>query len=123
MRLISVAAPLIQRAAANEYDAQKLFAAVHDERAATEADERVLSDLVQEPAVQHEDLPALTPAEWLWFSRWKQALGGTLEVIVLDHLIDRAATRFSRYEIRALVLKDPETNAAALSGPGAVRGS
>ncbi len=113
MNLLSVAAPLIRLAAADEYHAYKLFDAFESEKRGPKRDERVLTRLVEEPAVQKDDLAALTPPEWQWYASWRQALGGRLDPVVLDYLTDSASTRFARYEVRALVLRDPQTNADA----------
>lgn len=110
MNLLSATAPLIRLAAADEYHAYELFDAFESERRGRDRDERVLSRLVYEPAVEEDDLAALTPAEWQWYARWRQALGGRLDPVVLDYLTDSASTRFARYEVRALVLRDPRTN-------------
>jgi hypothetical protein len=113
MRFVSAAAPLIRLAAADEDHAQRLFAAVEVERRAEAADEQALSSFIERPAVAEEDLAALTPDEWHWYASWRQAFGGQLERIVLDYLTDCATTRFAQYQVRALVLRDAETNAAA----------
>lgn len=112
MRLVSLAAERIRLAAADEDYAQELSAAVESERIESDGGGQTLRGLIESTVVK-EELEALTPAEWQWFASWRQALGGLLERVVLDHLMDRATTRFARYEVRALVLCDPETNAAA----------
>jgi hypothetical protein len=112
MRLVSLAAPRIRLAAADEDYAQELSAAVESERNESDGGGQTLRGLIESTVVK-EELEALTPAEWQWFASWRQALGGRLERIALDHLMDHATTRFARYEVRALVLRDPETNAAA----------
>jgi hypothetical protein len=110
MNLLSATAPLIRLAAADEYHAYELFDAFDSERRGRDRDERVLTSLVYEPAVQEDDLAALTPPEWQWYASWRQALGGRLDRVVLDYLTDSASTRFARYEVHALVLRDPQTN-------------
>ncbi len=122
MNLISLAAPLIRRAAADEDQEQKLFEAFDSETAestddsasyASERDDKVLVRLVENPAVREDDLAELTPVEWQWYASWRQALGGRLDPVVLNYLTDSASTRFARYEVRVLVMRDPETNTAA----------
>ena len=115
MRLVSLAAERIRLAAADQDQAQKLLAAVVSERNEADGGGRVLHALIEYATVE-EELEVLTPAEWQWFATWRQALGGGLDQIVLNYLTDSATTRFARYEVRALVLRDPETNEAAPSG-------
>ncbi|BBX47640.1 hypothetical protein GCM10009641_18380 [Mycobacterium cookii] len=115
MRLVSLAAEKIQRAAGDEDEEQKLFAAVESERRESDGGGRLLSDLVEYTTVVEEELEVLTPIEWQWFASWRQALGGGLDRLVLNYLIDCATTRFARYQVRALVLRDPATNEQALS--------
>jgi hypothetical protein len=114
MKLVSLAAEKIQLAAADEDEEQKLFAAVELERNESDGGGQLLRALIEYTTVGEEELEALTPAEWQWFASWRQALGGGLDLLVLNHLIGRATTRFPRYEVRALVLRDPATNAQAL---------
>jgi hypothetical protein len=102
MSLIRLAAPLIRRASEDDGYAQDLGEAVA-------ADERAFNDLVNE-VVNPADLGVLTPGQWQWFAGWRQAQGGQLDAVVVDYLAHVALTRYARYEIRALVLRDPLTN-------------
>lgn len=110
MSLISIAATLIRRAAADDDAAQELFDAVNPRR-----DERAWAGLLYSP-VQLDELAALTSPEWQWFAEFRQGLGGMLDPVVLDHLTDSASTRFARYEVRRLVLRDPTTNSDVVEG-------
>ncbi len=107
MSLIPLAAPLIRLAATDMEYAQDLRKAV--------ADDQARSGLVRSQ-VQEDDLAELTSSQWQWYASWRQELDGALDRVVLDHLTDSAATRFARFEVRELVLRDPLTNAAALEG-------
>jgi hypothetical protein len=110
MSLISIAAPLIRLAAADDDHAQKLFDAVNPEG---DAEARI--GLIRS-GVHPDELAALTSTEWQWFANFRQGLGGELDPVVLDHLTDSASTRFARFEVRRLVLRDPLTNTDALEG-------
>lgn len=107
MSLIPLAAPLIRLAATDMEYAQDLCKAV--------ADDQARSGLVR-TRVQEDDLAELTLSQWQWYASWRQELGGALDRVVLDHLTDSAATRFARFEVRELVLRDPLTNADAREG-------
>jgi hypothetical protein len=114
MSLISLAAPLIRRAATDDDHAQELFDAVNPGRD-QDRDREAFEGLIQTGVRPHE-LAALTSTEWQWFANWRQALGGQLDPVVLNYLTDSASTRFARFEVHALVLRDPQTNADALEG-------
>ncbi len=75
MSLIQVAAPLIRLAAVDEGYGEVF----HD---AVTADEGAFLGLVQ-AQIQPVELGWLKPTEWLWFARWRQALGGRLDEVVL----------------------------------------
>jgi hypothetical protein len=105
MSLIPLAAPLIRLATTDAEYAQDLRDAVFDDQA--------FSGLVG-AEVQDDDLAELTSTQWHWYASWRQELGGGLNKVVLDHLTVSASTRFARFEVRELVLRDPETNADAL---------
>jgi hypothetical protein len=107
MSLIPLAAPLIRLAVTDSEYAQDLRDAVFDDQA--------FSGLVRAD-VEDDDLAELTWTQWLWYASWRQELGGGLNKVVLDHLTVSASTRFARFEVRELVLRDPETNADALEG-------
>jgi len=102
MSLIPLAAHLIRLAATDAECAQDLRDAVF-------ADDQAVSGLV-EADVQNQELAELTSTQWQWYASWRQELGGDLSRTVLDHLTANAATRFARFEVRELVLRDPPTN-------------
>ncbi|OBI52737.1 hypothetical protein [Mycobacterium sp. E787] len=106
MRLIPLAAPLIRLAAVDDDYAQDL----HD---AVDADRDTLMSGLVEAEVGQADLAELTPPQWQWYATWRQERGGGLNRVLLDHLAASASTRFARFQVRELVLRDPETNAAA----------
>jgi hypothetical protein len=106
MSLIPLAAPLIRLAAVDDGYAQDLHDAVDADR------EALLNGLVR-AQVQKADLAELTPTQWQWYASWRQELGGGLNRVVLDHLTASASTRFARFEVRELVLRDPQTNQLA----------
>ena len=105
MSLIPVAAPLIRLAATDTEYAQDLRDAVF-------ADDQTLGGLVR-TEVREGDLAELTSSEWQWYASWRQELDGGLDRTVLDHLTASASTRFARFEVRELVLRDPGTIALA----------
>jgi hypothetical protein len=117
MSLIQVAAPLIRLAAADDGYAQDLDDAVA-------ADKNAYEGLIN-TSIRPAELGCLNPTEWQWFASWRQAHGGSLDEVVLLHLADFAVTRFARFEVRALVLRDPHTNqlATLLEGHPPPRGS
>jgi hypothetical protein len=112
MSLIPLAAPLIRLAAVDDGYAQDLHDAVFADR------QTLVSGLV-EAQVQEADLVELTPTQWQWYASWRQELGGGLDRVVLVHLTDSALTRFARFQVRELVLRDRPTNALAreFAGP------
>jgi hypothetical protein len=105
MSLIRLAVPLIQLAAGDDGYAQDL-------RDAVAADEAAFAGLVH-AEVEAEDLGWLNITQWQWFARWRQALGGSLDGLLVSHLAAAARTRFAQFEVRALVLGDPDTNQLA----------
>lgn len=105
MSLIQLAAPLIRLAAADDDYAQDLGDAV-------DAEESARGGLVA-AQIQESELYWLRPSEWQWFARWRQALGGRLDEHILSLLTESAVTPFARFEVRALVLRDPYTNQLA----------
>jgi hypothetical protein len=122
MSLISLAAPRIRLAAADERHEQELFDALRSDERGLEG----FRTFVYSPVERYE-LAELTSTEWQWYASWRQALGGQLDPVVLDHLTAAASTRFARYEVHKLVLRDPETNQRAPQfrepppdGPGAI---
>jgi hypothetical protein len=104
MSLIPLAAPLIRLAVTDVEYAQDLRDAVVDDQA--------FSGLVT-AEVKDDDLAELTSTQWHWYASWRQELGGDLNKVVLDHLTVSASTRFARFEVRELVLRDPRTNELA----------
>jgi hypothetical protein len=105
MSLIQVAAPLIRLAAVDDGYAKELLDAVL-------ADELAFGGLVG-TEIQPAEVGVLKPSEWQWFASWRQALGGRLDEVVLLHLAGSAGTRFARFKVRALVLRDRYTNGVA----------
>ena len=107
MSLIPLAAALIRQAAADENYAQNLHNAVHENPPARHG-------LVDDP-VEEIELGWLSPSEWLWFARWRQDLGGSLDPQILRHLdlVLATASRASRFEFRGLIMRDPAANLAA----------
>jgi hypothetical protein len=108
MSLIPLVAHRIRLAAADEDYEQELCDAVREGGEG-------FRTLVR-ARVRRQELAALTPIEWQWYASWRQALGGPLDAVVLNHLTDSGSTRFARYEVHKLVLRDPRTNADALEG-------
>ncbi|GHB85950.1 hypothetical protein GCM10010347_66190 [Streptomyces cirratus] len=105
MSLIRISAELIRRAVVDEGYAQDL-------RDAVAADQVALEGLVYAEIVE-EDLDWLVPSEWQWFAHWRQSLRGPLDETVLRHLSLAAVTRFARFDLRGLVLRDDRTNELA----------
>jgi|SRR5271166_1286820 len=106
MSNIAASAALIRLAVVDDGYAQDLFEAV-------DTDERTRQELVH-GRISEDELAKLTPAEWQWYANWRQSMGGTLDRRLLDYLTAAVSTRFARFEVRALVLRDGRTNQAAL---------
>jgi hypothetical protein len=106
MSNIPASAALIRLAVVNDGYAQDLFEAV-------DTNEGTRRDLVH-GSITEDELAKLTPAEWQWYANWRQSLGGPLDRRLLDYLTAAVSTRFARFEVRALVLRDGRTNQAAL---------
>lgn len=105
MSLIPVAAELIRRAAQDETYEQDLHDAVNSH-------EPAFAGLVRS-YVEERELGWLTPSEWMWFARWRQGMGGELDERLLAYLEFAGSSRTSRFELRGLVMRDPDTNSAA----------
>jgi hypothetical protein len=105
MSLIPLAAHLIRLAATDTEYAQDL-------RDAVSADDQVVSGLVTTD-IQEHDLDELTSSQWQWYASWRQELNGGLNRVVLEHLTASATTRFARFQVRELVMRDLEVNALA----------
>jgi hypothetical protein len=103
-------AQLIRLAAVDDNYAQDLYDSVVDD--GESMDSLVFS------AVDASDLAQLTPTEWQYYANWRQSLGGGLDHTLLDYLTDSVTTRFARFQVRALVLRDPDTNASATAWNG-----
>lgn len=103
-------AQLIRLAAVDDDYAQDLYDSVVNDGESMEA--LVFS------AVDASDLAQLTPTEWQYYANWRQSLGGRLDQTLLDYLTDSVTTRFARFQVRALVLRDPDTNASAAAWNG-----
>lgn len=105
MSLIRISAELIRRAAVDEGYAQDL-------RDAVAADHEVLEGLVYANIVEG-DLGWLAPSEWHWFAHWRQSMNGPLDATILRHLSLAAVTRYARFDLRGLVMRDERTNELA----------
>jgi|GEM_PF-7066786 len=103
-------AQLIRLAAVDDNYAQDLYDTVVDDEESTEA--------LVSSAIDESDFAQLTPTEWQWYANWRQSLGGRLDQTLLDYLTDSVTTRFARFQVRALVLRDPDTNASAAAWNG-----
>jgi hypothetical protein len=106
MSLIGVSAALIRAAAIDDGYAQDLFEAVDTDR---ESRAGLVNGRIGE-----DELAWLTPTEWQWYANWRQTLDGRLDRRLLNYLTDSVTTRFARFEVRALVLRDRRTNELAL---------
>ncbi|MFD5836197.1 hypothetical protein ACFWHV_21895 [Streptomyces collinus] len=105
MSLIQISAELIRRAVVDEGYAQDL-------RDAVEADQRALEGLAH-ARIAEDDLGWLTPSEWQWFAHWRQTMNGPLDKTILQHLSRAAATRYARFDLRGLVMRDQRTTKLA----------
>jgi hypothetical protein len=99
---------VIRQAAIDENYAQDL-------QQIASADQASFDGLVHAPIVQ-ADLRWLSPSEWLWFGRWRQSMGGQLDAVLLDYLGITLRSRFARFELRGLVMRDPRTIESASRG-------
>ncbi|MFM9499831.1 hypothetical protein ACKI1Q_40400 [Streptomyces galilaeus] len=105
MSLIGISAELIRRAVVDEGYSQDL-------RDAIAADQGARQGLVYEDIVEDE-LGWLAPSEWQWFAHWRQSMGGPLDETILRHLSLAAVTRYARFNLRGLVMRDQRTNELA----------
>jgi hypothetical protein len=110
MSLIPLAAPLIRLATTDENYAIDLDLSLR-------ADDRVSEALLHAP-IASDDLRWMAPSQWRWFAHWRQARGGPLDLVVLNHLARTDASRVGRFELRSLVMRDPETEGLATWAPG-----
>jgi hypothetical protein len=110
MSLVPLAAPLIRFAITDENYAIDLDVSLR-------ADDRAREALLH-AAIEPDDLRWMAPSEWRWFARWRQARGGPLDLVVLNHLERTDASRAGRFELRRLVMRDPETEDLATRAPG-----
>ena len=115
MSLIPLAAPLIRLAATDENYAIDLDVSLR-------SDERASEGLLR-AAIEPNDLGWMATSSWRWFAHWRQAKGGPLDWVVLSHLESTDASRAGRFELRSLVMRDPETEDLAVSQPETVRDS
>ncbi|MFF4391142.1 hypothetical protein ACFY0G_30815 [Streptomyces sp. NPDC001552] len=114
MSLIQISAELIRRAVVDDGYAQDL-------RDAVAADQGALKGLAYAPIVE-DDLGWLAPSEWQWFAHWRQSMSGPLDETILRHLALAAVTRYARFDLRGIVLRDQRTNELALeAGPRETR--
>jgi hypothetical protein len=109
MSKIRQVAQLIRLAAADDDYARDLHEAIRDDPGAIE--------VLQFGRIDVEDFGQLMPTEWQWFANWRQARGGRLDQDLLRYLTTSATTRFARFQVRALVLRDPDTNRTAIEWP------
>jgi hypothetical protein len=105
MSLIPLAAQLIKRAATDENYAMDLDASIG-------TDEGAFAGLVH-AQIDTDELRWLLPSEWLWFVRWRQSRGGSLQPAILGHLESIGGSRAARYQLRYLVMRDPTTERSA----------
>lgn len=106
MSLIPLAAELIKQAAIDENYAMDL-------ETSARADEGAFNGLVN-ARIDTTELGWLSPTEWLWFVRWRQGHGGSLQPVVLDYLASIHGSRALRFQLRYLVMRDPATEESAL---------
>lgn len=105
MSLIPLAAQLIKRAATDENYAMDLYVSIGTDRGALEG--------LVHGQVDEGELGWLSPSEWLWFVRWRQSSGGSLQSAILEYLGSMSVSRASRFHLRYLVMRDPATERAA----------
>jgi hypothetical protein len=110
MSLIPLAAHHLRLAARDNESAQDFFDAVV---AAGQMRSLVFAD------VEEQELHELDSTEWQWYAGWRQEHGGDLSRIVIDYLTATAVTRYARFELDALVLRDVPTNDYAAAGADA----
>jgi hypothetical protein len=103
--LIQISAELIRRAVVDDGYAQDL-------RDAVAADQGALEGLAYAPIVE-DDLGRLAPSEWQWFAHWRQSMSGPLDETILRYLSLAAVTRYARFDLRGLVMRDRRTNELA----------
>lgn len=101
MSLIPLVAPHIRLAARNVERAQDFHDAV---LAAGQEFDLVFAN------VQLDELSALDATEWHWYASWRQELGGDLSPIVIEYLTAITVSRYARFKLRRLVLRDRTTN-------------
>jgi hypothetical protein len=97
--------------------AQRIREAAHDPEAAQDFYDAALAsdginDLVGADIVDRE-LDELNSTEWQWYASWRQELGGDLNPTVIEHLTRTSVSRYSRFKLRRLILRDPPTNSYA----------
>ena len=101
MSLVPLAAQLIRQVVADENYRLDLEETVS-------GDPPVAHGLIDDP-IADDDLGWLTPNQWHWFASWRQSKGGRLDRILLDYLAETSLSRTSRFQLRALVMRDEET--------------
>lgn len=100
--------------------AQRIRQAAHDSEAAQDFFDAALasgqvSDLVGADIVDQE-LTELNSTQWQWYASWRQELGGDLNPNLIEHLTQVSMSRYSRFKLRRLILRDPPTNLYAAEG-------
>jgi hypothetical protein len=101
MSLIPIAAQRIRQAAHDSEAAQDFYDAV---LASGQMNELVGADIAD------EELAELNSTEWQWYASWRQERGGDLNPTVIEHLTATSMSRYSRFKLRRLILRDPPTN-------------
>lgn len=106
MSLVPLAAALIRLAATDVGYQRNLTIAT--------ADALALQGLV-DSTIGEQDLPWLSPSEWLWFLQWRRDRGGAIAEVVLRHLEEQFqyGPRYLQFSLRGVVLLDPAANVEA----------
>lgn len=107
MSAVRIAAELIRRAVVEEVYAQDLQDGIDGDATAFEG--------LVHAVIDERDLAWLAPSDWLWFALWRQAQGGPLDASLIAYLEQALYARSARFDLRALVMRDPlaEEEAAA----------
>ncbi|MEB3023561.1 hypothetical protein [[Mycobacterium] crassicus] len=101
MSLIPLVAYLIRQAAYDSEAAQDFYDAA---LASGQTRDLVGAD------IEDQELDELNPTEWQWYAGWRQELGGDLNPTLIQHLTQVSMSRYSRFKLRRLILRDPPTN-------------
>jgi hypothetical protein len=101
MSLIPLVAHLIRQAAHDSEAAQDFYDAA---LASGQTSDLVGAD------IEDQELAELNSTEWQWYASWRQELGGDLNPNLIEHLTQVSMSRYSRFKLRRLILRDPPTN-------------